>query len=324
MTKVVAIFSIGALAFLTISAPTQAKDLVLVEKGQPEAVIVTAEGASEKARLAAEDLQTYLRKMTGANLEIVFDSASPKGAAILVGQSKLTRAMKAKIPEGLSHARREEGFLILCKGSRLVLAGNDEGPYHGTEYAVYEFLRRLGVRWFMPGDFGEDVPQENTVAFPEMQILEKPDFVMRNWWLHAKPELLEQERRWKIRNKMNPEEFFATPGDSSVRNVVGDEKVFKEHPEYFALNLDGTRNPHLPNLTHPKAVEIAANIIKDYFRKNPNANSYGFAPDDGLPRDFNPETVKLNQGFVELGGRPGVLVAAPLDRPQHKVVTFDQ
>ncbi len=51
---------------------------------------------------------------------------------------------------------------------------------------------------------------------------------------------------------------------------------------------------------------MAAGIIKDYFRKHPEANSYGFAPDDGLPRDFNPETVKLNRGFVTLGGRPGV------------------
>ena len=72
--------------------------------------------------------------------------------------------------------RDEEGFLLLCKGDRLVLAGNDEGPYHGTEYAVAEFLNRLGVRWFMPGDFGEVVPKRTTLTVAEMDVRQKPDF----------------------------------------------------------------------------------------------------------------------------------------------------
>ena len=46
--------------------------------------------------------------------------------------------------------------------------------------------------------------------------------------------------------------------------------------------------------------------MKEYFRKNPDAGSIGVAPDDGLPRDFNPETVKINQGFSDLVGREGV------------------
>ncbi len=74
----------------------------------------------------------------------------------------------------------------------------------------------------------------------------------------------------------------------------------------MALNEDGTRNPHLPNLTSPEAAAIAGGIIRDHLRKHPEANSYGFAPDDGMPRDFNPETLELSRGFVTLGGRPGV------------------
>ncbi|MFA6107960.1 MAG: DUF4838 domain-containing protein [Candidatus Latescibacterota bacterium] len=203
-------------------------------------------------------------------------------------------------------ARREEGYAIVCRGDRLLLAGNNDGPYHGTEYAVYDFLRGLGVRWFMPGDFGEVVPRLKTIAIPEQHVVQKPDFPMRNWWLHATPELAAQERRWKLRNKMNPDPIFAICGDGSVRQVVAPESLAKEKPELLALNENGTRNPYLPNLTNPEAVQVAAGIIKDYFRKHPEANSYGFAPDDGLPRDFTPETVRLNRGFVTLGGRPGV------------------
>jgi hypothetical protein len=285
-------------------------DLVIVEDGQPRATIVVAKDVPEtvrrKTQTAAEELQAYLEKISGAKLPIVDDSQSLAGPLVLVGRSRLSDTLGVTIPSGLSPARREEGFVIVCRGDRLLLAGNSEGPYHGTEYAVYDFLRSLGVRWFMPGEFGEIVPTQKTIRVPPQQRVEKPDFAMRNWWLHALPELAAQETRWKLRNKMNPEPMFAMCGDSSVRAIVAPEPLRKEKPELVALNENGTRNPYLPNLTNPEAAKIAGQIIRDHLRKTPGANSYGFAPDDGLPRDFNPETLRLNRGFVTLGGRPGV------------------
>src|SRR4029077_15827138 len=62
----------------------------------------------------------------------------------------------------------------------------------------------------------------------------------------------------------------------------------------------------MPNLSNPKSAAVAAEKIKDYFRKNPGEGSYGIAPDHGLPRDVTPETVKLNLGFPDVGGRVGV------------------
>ncbi len=300
---VIAVVSVLGL-FMTAAA--HSKELVIVKEGEPRATIVVAADANEKVSLAAQDLQSYVTKISGATLPLLTDGQRPNGSLILVGKSALTDDLGVTIPSGLTNARREEGFVVFCDGDVLLLAGNDQGPYHGTEYAVYELLNRLGVRWFMPGEFGEWVPKRATITVPATEVRETPDFVMRNWWLHAKPELAELEKRWKIRNKMNPDQMFATPGDSSARRILPQDKYFEDHPEYFAMNPDGTRNPHMPNLTNPDTVHVAAEIIKQYFRDNPDANSYGFAPDDGYPRDYSPETVKLNQGFVELGGRPGV------------------
>lgn len=284
--------------------PATAGDMIIVQDGQPRATIVVAKDAAEPAKgkiqTAAEELQAYVQKISGAKLPIVDDVQGVKGPAILVGRSRLSDALGVAIPAGVSANRRDEGFVIVCRGERLLLAGNNDGPYHGTEYAVYDFLRSLGVRWFMPGEFGEVVPRQKTIRVPEQQVREKPDFVMRNWWLHAQPELARQETRWKLRNKMNPEPMFAICGDSSARAIVAPEALRKEKPELLSLNEDGTRNPYLPNLSNPQAAAIAGGIIKDYLRKNPAANSYGFAPDDGMPRDFNPETLKLSRGFVTL------------------------
>jgi len=302
-------------AALTATGLSNAKAITLVEDGAPRATIVVAQNAVEpnkddasaqKISIAAKDLQDYIRKISGATLPIAGDGSTPAGGLIFVGQSKLTAPFKTDIPSGLTPQRNEEGFLIQSRGESLVLAGNDAGPYHGTEYSVYNFLNRLGVRWFMPGEYGEYFPSQKTVRVADMTVKEKPDFRMRNWWIHTTPEMLALESRWKIRNGMNPDTIFAIPNDSSVRNFVPAPELAKTEPELFAKAFDGSINVNLPNLTNPKTVQIAAEKMKEYFRKNPDAGSIGVAPDDGLPRDFNPETVKRNQGFSDLVGREGV------------------
>jgi hypothetical protein len=288
------------------SGAEKSSSCVLVQRGRPTATIVTAVAPSEKVHAAALDLQEYIEKISGARLAMATEAERPGGALVLVGRSRLTEERRLATPSGLTTSRREEAFVIQCAKGVLLLAGNDEGPYHGTEYAVADFLRSLGVRWFMPGEFGEVVPRSPTITVAEQSTRSRPDFPMRDWWVHALDPLVAPERRWKLRNKMNPDPIFQVPGDSSARRLVPKARYFAEHPEYFATNSDGSRNPYLPNLTSPEAVGIAASTIKDYFRQHPEANSYGFAPDDGLPRDFTPTTLKLNQGFVDLEGRPGV------------------
>ena len=174
---------IGSLAIpsMATNGSAVAAEMVIVQDGQPRATIVVAKDpagpAREKTQTAARELQSYIQKISGARLPIVDDAQNPAGPLILVGRSRLSDGLGVAIPGGVTSARREEGFVIACKGDRLLLAGNNDGPYHGTEYAVYDLLRSLGVRWFMPGEFGEIVPHTTTVRVPEQRVEEKPDFV---------------------------------------------------------------------------------------------------------------------------------------------------
>ena len=99
---------------------SHAEAMTLVEDGKPAATIVVRQAALEaepgygvyapdsKVRWAAEDLQQYIEKMSGAKLPIVGDGATVEGPRILVGASKLTAAFREKIPAGLTLARRED------------------------------------------------------------------------------------------------------------------------------------------------------------------------------------------------------------------------
>lgn len=298
--------------------------MTLVQDGQPAATIVvvpealTAEPepkfeslwapqpSANKIAAAARDLQRYIEKISGAKLPIVSDEREPETPILLVGKSRLTLALDDKIPSGLTPLRREEGYILHCKSNRLLLAGNDEGPYHGTEYAVAEFLEGLGVRWYMPGDYGEIIPRQKTIKINTLEIRGKPDFIVRNGWGPKSNELHLLHYRWKIRNRMNPVlHILSMPADNSTWFLLPEGKI-KENLALCGKHLNG--NPYLgmPNLSNPDTVQLFAEGIKAAFRRDPATTSYGFAPDDGLPRDWTPETVKRNRGFPDIVGRSGV------------------
>jgi hypothetical protein len=109
-----------------------AGEMVVVQDGQPRATIVVAkeaaDGAKQKIQTAADELQAYVQKISGAKLPIVDDAQSVKGPVILVGRSRLSDALGVAVPAGLSPDRRDEGFVIVCRGDRLLLAGNNDTP----------------------------------------------------------------------------------------------------------------------------------------------------------------------------------------------------
>ena len=310
-------------ALITASAATgAAAAFTIASDGMPRARIVVAKEAlakvakdderGAKVKSAAEDLRDLIERISGAKLEIIGDDAAVQGPLILVGKSQLTDGLQLPILDDLTTARKEEGFIIWCKGDRLVLAGNDREPYHGTQYACYRLLERLGARWYMPGEFGEYLPKSPTLQVDEMDLHVKPDFAMRGWWSHMKEPLQKQERLWKLRNGMTINDMFDAPGDSSLRGFVADKELAKTRPELFAKEFNGSVNWFMPNLSNQEAVKIAAEKVKVHFRKRPESNSLGMAPDDGMPRDFSPGTVARNQGFYDVGGREGVPAEASI------------
>ena len=62
----------------------------------------------------------------------------------------------------------------------------DEG---GSLNAVYDLLRSLGVRWFMPGEVGEVVPRMDTVSIDNLErdTTIRPDYPLRyaNWYNYS-------------------------------------------------------------------------------------------------------------------------------------------
>ncbi|NUQ63172.1 MAG: DUF4838 domain-containing protein [Pirellulales bacterium] len=259
------------------SQASAADSFTLVADGQTKAQIVIGDPAPETVRFAAKELCAFVAKMSGAELPITARPAAGT-PAIRLGPA----AREVLSPEDLKGIRRD-GYVILPAGADLCVAGiDDAGPrtdieallarnethsmptwdfQRGTLYGVYRLLEALGVRWFLPGEFGQRVPQSNSVVFSGA-IRENPHFISRTvgyWSLwpggyyqkdYQKITVMPGERAaigftpvenrmWELRMRGATFQIPLNHYPSSTRWV---ERFGREHPEYFAVYPDGSRS----------------------------------------------------------------------------------
>ena len=176
--------------------------VAIITDGEAQAVIVTASDASDQIQAAAEELAEYVSKSTGAELPILTPEENwPEDLIpIYVG---------LPAPNAESHMADqldgfvEDGYVIHPTESDITIMGPEE---IGTQYGVYEFLERyIGVRWLMPGEVGEDVPQHTNLEIPIQDVRDEPIYLSRNMYpLHfegAGADLPERYE-WGVHNRL--------------------------------------------------------------------------------------------------------------------------
>ncbi len=250
------------------AAPAVTTPMYIAVNGETDFVIVTADGADSCIMNAVDELQTYLEKICGAKFEHVAESGYTGGKAIVLGETDLgiTDTEPASIGE--------DGFLLYSNGEQLVILGEDS---RGTLYGVYTFLEEyLGVRWFTPTL--EVVPEsENIVIDAGINRVVEPSFVLRR---NACPGT---NKKHYARNRINVtywDEMKDYGGamtyvlwDVTFTDLVPDA-LFAEHPEYFAMNPDGTRTTDHVCVSNPGVLEVAVKNAREAILNCPRDSKY--------------------------------------------------
>ena len=234
-------------------APQINTPMAIVENGKSDFVIVTEDAPDECILTAVEELQTYLEKISGAQLEHISESEYNGEKAIVLG--------KTGIETEITQVDREEigadGFLLYSDGTYFLIAGGDS---RGTLYGVYTFLEEyLGVRWFTPTL--EVVPEnEDVIIDAAINRTVRPSFAVR------RNDCAGTNHAHRARTKMNVSFHYDVPEyggamtfvlwDVTLDRLVPDA-LFSEHPEYFAQNPDGSRTTDHVCLSHPDVLPIA-------------------------------------------------------------------
>ena len=113
----------------------------------------------------------------------------------------------------------------------------------GSFNAVCGLLRELGVRWYMPGDIGEIVPQMTSIAVPQIDKTVRPDFPMRI--LNFRPAVYGRDvMMWGFR--LGIRQPFGRQAAHGLHTMTDNERTLKNHPDWFAL-YGGKRHNH-PNI----------------------------------------------------------------------------
>ena len=280
-------------------------DLTLVKAGKPEATLILAVRPRQAARLAAEEFQHYTEKMTGCRLPEATDEDTVEGTRVLIGESKLTRAL----------GYRNEDFLkdesIVKTGlDYLLIVGRDRDSYGpvsppsqrneplypnfgtahdvGTVYGVIDFLEReCNIRWYLPGEIGEVVPQKQSIILGTIERRRRPWARERRIAAHSFPRGLyywdkteKQKRgeladkrtvqRWWLHMKNKFEPFYA--GHMYARNFFG--KLHENHPEYFAQGhpLEARSQPCF---TNPNVIDEVVKMAGEYFDQPADKRVHG-------------------------------------------------
>jgi hypothetical protein len=167
-----------------------ANELVIAKGNISDAVIVRSPRAGNYERLAAEDLAKYIEMMTGAKLRVadtphaIEAALSSSRPVMIVGEQALLakpdlRASLASVVKKTPYLR-SDGIVLRREANRVYVAGNgDEAHY----FAAAELLRRWGVRWFMPGEFGECVPEARELKIGELDYAYSSPFEIRSYWI---------------------------------------------------------------------------------------------------------------------------------------------
>ena len=144
--------------------------------------IVVREDAPSATRLAADELNFFLRKSLGASLPIVSSQTHGKTAIILGGDAPPSLGRDGYVIEAVSNVLRIVGHDDAIVTHALAAAPWQPCFRRGTLFGVYAFLERFaGVRMYFPGELGTCIPKTESLTIPEIRIEESPTFSVRRY-----------------------------------------------------------------------------------------------------------------------------------------------
>lgn len=245
-----------AAAFILSAAPPPAK-VIFSQGGKCRYCLVLPEKLTDLEKSAVEDLQLYLRKISGAELKV--DNT----------------AKNLRIFFGKKHPGDKRDYSLNQRsvtkfGNDLYLFG---GGADGSAFAVYDLLEFLGCRWYNAYG-GESIPVCRVwqYDFPAPQLYITPSFRTVEVGTYTKA-----IRSYPDQKKNPPQDFlrrnrsYCTNGAFKVIghfchtfavfvpptgipapyplcwpvDPLKEKKYFETNPEFFSMNKEGKRVPNM-------------------------------------------------------------------------------
>lgn len=131
----------------------------------------------------------------------------------------------------------------------------------GSFNAVCGFLRDLGVRWYLPGDIGEVLPQMKSIPLPKVDRTVHPDFPMRI--LNFRTSVYGRDAMmWGFR--LGTRQPYGRQAAHGLHGMTDNEATLTNHPDWFAL-YGGKRHNH-PNIKNNQLCYSNEELLQEAVR----------------------------------------------------------
>jgi hypothetical protein len=238
------------------------------------------------------------------------DGAAPSPGFVLVGETRLAGALGVTA-EGLGIG----GMRLATSGNAVVLLGGPTGtgPHTdpgGVRYAAIELFEQLGFRYLWPGELGLVVPRSKRIAVPPLDIAYTPKIGRRG--VRSSPFTLRENDAARVLESLDVStDQWEQIWSGATRDPVAvswsawqrlggqmpsfghagaglrdSARALREHPEWFALQADGTRNQggiarwRLCKSNPDLIAHVAAGIIRQR-NEDPSLALVSLCPNDG-------------------------------------------
>ncbi len=294
------------LVTMVMSITSSVNALTLADKGKTGYCIVVSASASAPEKTAANELQKYLKQVTGAEFAVKTESQVKTGAPqILVGQSQ---RVKRLVPDVDWTKIGHDGIVIRTVGNKLILAG---GEPRGTLYAVYTFLEdSVGVRWWAGGE--ETVPTRKTLSIPALNTVYTPKLRYREAFYRDPNE----NPRFAAKMKLNGH-MYSIPAEYGGHytilgwchtsfNLLPPGTYFAQHPDWYSEH-NGKRTPDGGQLcwTNDEMRKELTRVALEWIAKNPRAGLISISQNDCAG---NCQCVNCRAADAEEGAPSGSLI----------------
>ena len=293
LTSVAEIFSLSLALFVLGAFPLNAGELIITQNGKSDYSIVLTRDASPSEKFGAQELQKFLKMISGVSLPIMRDNEEVSGPMILVGDGPLLRQIDATIDfEDLG----KEGFVVRTRGPHLLIAGGRE---RGTMYGVYDFLEDvLGCKWYTHEV--SYIPKKSIIRVENLNIAEKPAFVQR--MLNAQDATTDAD--WAVRSRLNASGRLGEShggsvvyqGGHSTYMLVSPYEHFADHPEYYSV-LRGKRQWEYAQIcaSSPEVAKVVAQSLIEWIARQPDGVAYNIGQEDWNNWCTCPECTAINE-----------------------------
>lgn len=292
------------LVFIAIGSNSRAESFTLFKDGATGYSIVIPNSATSSEEYAAEELQLWLKEISGVQFPILKENIAGKNKRIFVGNTNNSHTQTPIIS-----SLGEEEFVYKNTGDDLYIYGGKRG----TIYGVYAFLKNeFGCRWFTKDVC--KIPHKGSYSFSNLYFRDAPAFEYRQVFYYEA-----RDYSWKLRNGMNQINAYppAVPkpivGDSYIfcgshtfSLFVPVDKYYESHPEYFSL-INGKRHSGKAQLclSNPDVLKICTEGILKQIEQYPDYYAYSLSQNDCYKPCECSECKKLLEKY---GTHSGVLI----------------